>query len=74
LVATVTGIGDADAYDEFEPLDSAGEDEEIGPLEIVPYWVPIESHDPEIGGLRSYASSSSVVIAAPHPTWISQRW
>ena len=44
------GMGDADAYDEFEPLDAAGEDDEIEPLEVVPYWVPIEAHDPEIGG------------------------
>lgn len=50
MVATVRGMGDADAYDEFEPLDTAGEDDEIEPLEIVPYRVPIEAHDPEIGG------------------------
>lgn len=43
-------MGDADAYDEFEPLDAAGEDDEVEPLEIAPYWVPIEAHDPEIGG------------------------
>lgn len=42
-------MGDADAHDEFEPLDNAGEDE-IEPLEIVPYPVPIEAHDPEVGG------------------------
>lgn len=43
-------MGDADAYDEFEPLDAAGEDDDIEPLEIDPYCVPIEAHDPEIGG------------------------
>jgi hypothetical protein len=42
-------MSDADAYDEFEPLDNSGEDE-VEPLEIVPYPVPIEAHDPEVGG------------------------
>jgi hypothetical protein len=42
-------MSDADAYDEFEPLDNAGEDE-VEPLEIVPNPVPIEAHDPEVGG------------------------
>lgn len=50
VVGTVTGMGDADAYDEFEPLDKVGEDDEFEPLEIVPYPVPIEAHDPEVGG------------------------
>jgi hypothetical protein len=49
VVATVPEMSDADAYDEFEPLDNAGEDE-VEPLEIVPYPVPIEAHDPEVGG------------------------
>jgi hypothetical protein len=55
-------MGDADAYDEFEPLKRAGEDDEVEPLkrageddeveplEIVPYPVEIEAHDPEVGG------------------------
>jgi hypothetical protein len=43
-------MGDADAYDELEPLERAGEDDEVEPLEIVPYPVPIEAHDPEVGG------------------------
>lgn len=49
MVATVPEMSDADAYDEFEPLHNAGEDE-VEPLEIVPYPVPIEAHDPEVGG------------------------
>jgi hypothetical protein len=43
-------MGDADAYDEFEPREHAGEDDEVEPLEIVPYPVAIEAHDPEVGG------------------------
>jgi hypothetical protein len=42
-------MSDADAFDEPEPLGDAGE-EEVEPLEIVPYPVPIEAHDPEAGG------------------------
>lgn len=49
MVATVPEMSDADAYDEFEPLGNAGEDE-VEPLEIVAYPVPIEAHDPEVGG------------------------
>ena len=49
MVATVPEMSDADAYDEFEPLGNAGEDE-VEPLEIVPYPVPIEAHDPQVGG------------------------
>ena len=41
MVATVPEMSDADAYDEFEPLGNAGEDE-VEPLEIVPYPVQIE--------------------------------
>jgi hypothetical protein len=43
-------MGEADAYDEFGPLDDAGEEDDIEPLEIVPYAVEIEAHDPEVGG------------------------
>jgi hypothetical protein len=42
-------MSDAGAHDEFEPLGDAGEDE-VEPLEFVPYPVPIEAHDPEAGG------------------------
>ena len=45
-----TGMGDADAYDEFGPPDSTGEDDPIEPLEIVPCSVPIEAYDPDVGG------------------------
>ena len=43
-------MGDEDPYAEFEPLDDAGEDDKFEPLEIVPYPVAIEAHDPEVGG------------------------
>jgi hypothetical protein len=42
-------MGGEDAYDEFKPPHSAGEDP-FEPLEIVPYPVPIEAYDPEVGG------------------------
>jgi hypothetical protein len=43
-------MADADAYDEFEPPDDANDYDEVEPLEIVPYPVEIEAHDPEVGG------------------------
>jgi hypothetical protein len=42
-------MGGADAHDELEPPHRGGEDP-VEPLEIVPYPVPIEAYDPEVGG------------------------
>src|SRR5215204_2456296 len=40
-------MGGADAYDEFKPPHNGGP---VEPLEIVPYPVPIEAYDSEVGG------------------------
>ena len=67
-------MADADAYDEFEPLENSDEDDEVEPLEIVPYPVAIEAHDPEVGGPSVVRSSSVAAITRPHQKWTWRRW
>lgn len=42
-------MGEADPHDEFQQPNS-GDEDPVEPLEIVPYPVPIDAHDPEVGG------------------------
>src|SRR5262249_41561328 len=42
-------MGDADPHDESQPPNS-GDENPVEPLEIIPYPVPIDAHDPEVGG------------------------